>query len=123
MATFPAITEAEWKVMKVLWNKSPQPAYDVARALADTEHWHPNTVKSLLNRLREKEVLGIKKYKNLYLYYPLLQESDYLQRASDSFLDRFFGGSAKSLLVHFAERRKLSPEDWKELRCILRKKK
>lgn len=122
MATLPAITEAEWKVMKVLWRKAPQPAYDVAQALEEAEHWHPNTVKSLLNRLREKEVLGINKYKNLYLYYPLVKESDYLQTASDSFLDRFFGGSAKSLLVHFAERRKLSAEDWEELRSILKKR-
>ena len=122
MATVPAITEAEWKVMKVLWSKAPQPAYDVVLALEDSEHWHPNTVKSLLTRLREKGVLGTKKYKNLFLYYPLIEEKEYLQNASDSFLDRFFAGSAKSLLVHFAERQKLSAEYWDELRRILKKK-
>ncbi len=122
MANIPAITEAEWRVMKVLWAKAPQPAYDVALALEDTEDWHPNTVKSLLTRLREKEALGIKKYKILYLYYPLVSEADYVETVSDSFLDRFFGGSVKSLLVHFAERKKLSPADWEELRSILKQK-
>ena len=122
MANIPMITEAEWKVMKVLWAKSPQPAYDVVQSLADAEHWHPNTIKSLLSRLRHKKALGIKKYKNLYLYYPLVSEDDCVHAESESFLQRIFGGSVKPLLVHFAKRHKLTPADLDELRRTLERK-
>jgi len=122
MANIPTITEAEWKVMKVLWAKAPQPAYDVVQSLADTEHWHPNTIKSLLSRLRQKGALGIKKYKNLYLYYPLVSEEDCVHVESESFLQRLFGGSVKPLLVHFAKRHKLTAADLEELRRILERK-
>jgi len=121
MPKIPEISPAEWKVMKILWTKAPQPAYDIVQALAGTEDWHPNTIKTILNRLYRKKALGIKKYKNLYLYHPLVSEEDCVQAESESFLERFFGGSVKPLLVHFARKRKLSAADLAELTRILEK--
>jgi BlaI family penicillinase repressor len=119
MAKIPSISEAEWKVMKVLWAKSPQGAYDIIEALAQAEDWHANTIKTLLSRLHKKKALGVQKYKNLFLYYPLVSEEDCVHAESESFLQRLFGGSAKPLLVHFAKKHKLSPADLDELRRIL----
>ncbi len=115
----PAISKAEWKVMKVLWDKSPQPAYDIIQTLAKTEPWQGNTVKTVLNRLYRKKVLGIRRYKNLYLYYPLVSEEECLQKESESFLLRFFDGSARSMALYFARRDKLTLEDIAELRKAL----
>ena len=122
MAKIPMITEAEWKVMKVLWAKAPQPAYDVVQSLAKAEHWHRNTIKSLLSRLRQKKALGVQKYKNLYLYYPLVSEEDCVHAESESFLQRLFGGSLKPLLIHYAKRQRLTAADLEELRRILERK-
>jgi BlaI family transcriptional regulator, penicillinase repressor len=119
MSRIPDISEAEWKVMKILWGKSPQPAYDIVQALAGKEDWHPNTIKTILNRLCRKRALGVTKYKNLFLYHPLVSEEDCVQAESESFLRRFFGGSVKPLLVHFARRQKLSAADLAELKRIL----
>jgi BlaI family penicillinase repressor len=115
----PPITEAEWKVMKLLWEKSPLPAYDVIQALADKEQWHSNTVKTLLARLTKKKALGARKYKNLFLYYPLVSEEECIQAESDSLLERLFDGAVTPLLVHFARRRKLTKKDLDQLRKIL----
>jgi BlaI family penicillinase repressor len=116
----PPISEAEWKVMKVLWKQSPLPAYDVVQALAKTEDWHPNTIKTLLSRLQKKRALGVKRYKNLFLYHPLVTQEDCIHAESESFLDRVFGGSVKPLLVHFARKQKLSAADLEELKRILK---
>jgi BlaI family penicillinase repressor len=115
----PSITEAEWKVMKLLWEKSPLPAYDVIQALGEKEQWHSNTVKTLLARLTRKKALGARKYKNLFLYYPLVSEEECIQAESDSLLERLFGGAVTPLLVHFARRRKLTKKDLEQLRKIL----
>lgn len=122
MPNIPAITEAEWKVMKVLWAKSPQPAYDIIQTL-EHEQWHPNTIKTLLSRLQKKKALAVKKYKNLYLYSPLLSQEDCVHAESESFLERVFGGSVKPLLVHFAKKQKLSAADLEELKRILKEQK
>lgn len=106
--------------MKVLWGKSPLGAYDINEALAK-ERWHPNTVKTMLTRLAKKKALRISKYKNLFLYEPLISEEQCLQAESESFLTRFFGGSVKPLLVHFARKRTLTRSDIDELKRILEK--
>jgi BlaI family penicillinase repressor len=122
MARVPVISESEWKVMKVLWTRSPLPAMEIIQALAGTEDWHPNTVKTLLSRLHKKKALGVEKQKNLYLYRPLVSEADCVKTESDSFLHRVFGGAVKPLLVHFVQKQSLSSEDLDELRKILRQK-
>ena len=105
--------------MKLLWEKSPQPAYDIIQALAQKEDWHANTVKTLLTRLTRKKALGTRKYKNLFLYYPLVAQEACIQAESDNLLDRLFDGAVTPLLVHFARRRKLSKQDLQYLQRIL----
>jgi BlaI family penicillinase repressor len=122
MLEVPVISEAEWKVMKVLWGKAPLPAMEIINALAGTEDWHPNTVKTLLSRLHKKKVLGVEKQKNLYLYRPLVTEAECVRTESESFLHRVFGGSVKPLLMHFVQKQELSSADLDELRKILRQK-
>src|SRR5712664_746332 len=123
MSKIPDISEAEWKVMKVLWAKSPRTAAEVVEALAATEDWHPNTIKTLLSRLHRKRAVGVDKQKNLYLYRAVVSEADCVQTESESFLERIFGGAVKPLLVHFVEKQKLSASDLEELKQILRRKK
>ena len=51
MAKAPGISEAEWDVMKVVWDREPVAASDVAAQLAAERDWHPQTVKTMLTRL------------------------------------------------------------------------
>jgi BlaI family penicillinase repressor len=48
-----------------------------------------------------------------------VRESECVAAASESFLDRVFGGSLKPMLAHFVERRKLSAAEVKELKELL----
>lgn len=116
-----AISPAEWKIMRLLWQEAPLPAYDIIQRTSARQGWHPSTVKTLLARLQRKKALGTRRYKNLFLYYPLLSQDDCLQAESESFLDRFFGGSAKELLLHFARGEKITAKDLEELKRTLEK--
>ena len=122
MPDVPTISEAEWKIMKLLWTRSPQPAYDLVEVLARTEEWHPNTIKTMLSRLVKKKALGVTKYKNLHLYRPLISEEECIQVESDWLLNRVFGGAVKPLLLHFVRKQKLTAADLDELKTILKKK-
>ena len=66
------ISDAEQRVMEVLWKKSPQSAQEVIKALAPQKNWQPKTVKTLLHRLLNKKILGFKQDKRKYLYFPLI---------------------------------------------------
>src|SRR5262245_49838998 len=109
MKRTPKVSETEWEVMQVLWANSPLSSGEIIDALkAKDRTWHPKTAKTLLNRLVKKKALGFQKEGRAYLYRPLVKEAECVSAASESFLERVFGGSLKPMLAHFVEQRKLS---------------
>jgi len=118
----PRISETEWEVMRVLWNEAPLSSSEVVAALqAEDSSWHPKTVKTLLGRLVKKGALDYEQDGRAYLYRPLVTEEQSVGNASDSFLRRVFDNSVGELMVHFARNRKLSKNDIKELKEILKR--
>lgn len=123
MPAIPRISETEWEVMKVVWAQAPLTANDViARLAAQDPTWHPKTARTLLNRLVKKGALGFRRDGRAYLYRPLVAERDCVAAATDSFLDRVFGGALEPMLACFVERRKPSTAELRELRRILQRK-
>ena len=121
MNKVPRISETEWQLMKIVWAKAPCSAAEIIDTLAARDpEWHPKTVRTLLNRLVAKKALGFSQDGRTYFYRPLVSEEDCADAASDSFLERVFGGSLKPMLAHFVERRKLSPAQIKELKKLLK---
>jgi len=52
----------------------------------------------------------------------LVTERECVDAASESFLERVFGGSLWPMLAHFVEHKKLSAEEIRELRRLLEDK-
>src|SRR5580692_6860445 len=111
MKKIPRISETEWEVMKVVWEQSPCSASQIIAALNRSGSWHPKTVKAFLTRLVQKKALGYKMDGRAYLYHPLVQRSECAEAASQSFLERVFGGSFQPMLAHFVARKRLSREE------------
>lgn len=121
MARLPRISETEWEVMNIIWSQAPCSAGQVVAALQQADaSWHPRTVKAYLNRLVKKKVLGYREEGRAYLYRPLVRREECIDAASESFLERVFGGSLQPMIAHFVRRDKLSREEVRELRRLLK---
>lgn len=121
MKKTPRISETEWEIMKVVWTQLSCSAGEIITALQQTDpSWHPRTVKAFLNRLVKKKALGYSKEGRAYVYRPLVQQEQCVDAASESFLERVFGGSLRPMLAHFVERDKLSAAEIRELRRLLK---
>jgi BlaI family penicillinase repressor len=119
----PRISETEWEVMQAVWKGHPCSAQTIiARLTQGDPTWHPKTAKTLLARLVRKRALTYKREGRAYLYRPLVTEAACQAQASESFVERVFGGSLKPMLAHFVERRKLSAMEIKELKRLLDRK-
>ncbi|HFK1452002.1 MULTISPECIES: BlaI/MecI/CopY family transcriptional regulator [Bacillus cereus group] len=119
----PKISEAELEIMKVLWSNSPQTANEIIEELEDAMEWKPKTIRTLINRLVQKEAVAYHQDKGrMYAYYPLVSQDNYLQVETKSLLKRFCGAAFKPLLVNFLKEEKLSSEDINELKRILDEK-
>jgi BlaI family transcriptional regulator, penicillinase repressor len=116
----PSISETEWKIMRVLWRKSPLSAGEILDALkAEDPSWHPKTAQTLMGRLVKKGALGFTGKGRAYLYHPMVSEEECVEQESRSFLNRVFGGSLSPMLAHFVEHRRLSKKEINELKRIL----
>ncbi|SEB05360.1 BlaI family transcriptional regulator, penicillinase repressor [Thalassobacillus cyri] len=118
----PTITESEWVVLKVLWEKGPQTARDIISSLPAKTHWNPKTVRTLLDRLTKKEVVGVHKNQRVYTFYPLYSRDECQREKTKSFVRRVYDGTLKAMLVQFIQDEDLSEDDVEELRAILDKK-
>jgi len=122
MPESPPISDAEWDIMRIVWQSSPLTAADIIARLSGTKAWKPKTIKTLIGRLVQKSALDFHKEGREYTYFPLVNEEECVREASRSFLDRIYGGALKPMMVHFLESEKLTPEDIKELKDLLREK-
>ena len=114
-----SISEAESRVMQVLWQRAPQSADDIIQALAEHTEWQDKTVKTLLNRLLRKGAVRAERDGRRYLYTPLLKREDWQAQESRSLLDRVFDGRLAPMLTHFSRHEKLSDKDLRELRKLV----
>lgn len=114
-----AISEAESRVMEILWHQSPQTSEEIVAILAEPTGWHEKTIRTLINRLLGKGAIDAEKDGRRYLYSPRLQRADWQQQESRSLLDRVFGGKVAPLLAHFSQHEELTAKDLAELRKLI----
>ncbi len=113
------LSESEWKVMKVVWQRHLASVRDVLEALHDDTGWAYSTVKTMLGRLVEKGALSVRKRANTSLFTPLISRQDARQTAVRALLERAFDGTFGSLVQHLVGDRQLSGRERAELRRLL----
>ena len=116
------ITDAEWRVMHVVWKSSAaMTSNDVIVEVVPTTGWNPQTVRTLLARLVEKKILAATKEKGILLFTPLVTREASISVHGQSFLERVFEGNAREMLVHFVRDGAFSQKQIDELRELLNK--
>jgi predicted transcriptional regulator len=113
------ISEAESRIMDALWRRGPLVVEDIVAEVAGPQQWSDRTVKSLIGRMLKKKTIQSFRKDGRTWYRPLVERDDYMLAESQSFLDRIFDGRLAPLVSHFAEHRKLSPEDVAQLKALI----
>ena len=121
MSSLPQISEAEFEVMKIVWKYAPISTNEITERLTKTTSWSPKTIQTLIKRLVTKGVLSYEKQSRVFVYTPLVQESEYISQESTSFLKRFYNGNITAMLSAYIENDRLSDTDIDALRKLLSK--
>lgn len=121
MIKLPQISEAEFEVMKIVWKNAPISTNDITEQLLKTTNWSPKTIQTLIKRLVTKGVLTYEKQSRVFVYTPIVKESDYIGQESNSFLARFYNGDITAMLSAYIENDKLSETEIDTLRSLLSK--
>lgn len=115
------LSEAEWKIMTILWEKEPMTIMQLTAALKGETGWTKNTVITLLKRMEKKEAVAYEQGKNAKNYYSLIKREDVCVEETRSFLKRIYRGSLGMMVNSLIEQDAVSKEDIAELYDILKK--
>ncbi|MGL6193650.1 MAG: BlaI/MecI/CopY family transcriptional regulator [Thermoguttaceae bacterium] len=113
------ISDAQWKIMEIVWAQGETTAADVIEILTPQTGWNHQTIRTLLSRLVQKGVLQTKSKRNFYVYSPLVSREETIREEGESFLNRVFQGSADALLVHFVQEGKVDQSTLDKLQKLI----
>ena len=118
----PPLTPLELEIMSVLWETGPANVQTVQAKLT-TRDLAYTTVQTMLNVLHRKGRVKRQLKERAYIYRPLLSRQKAVTQAVGEMLDRFFGGSADSLVLSLVETRHLTAEKLARLQKLLEESK
>lgn len=119
MPNLPQISEAEFEVMKIVWQYAPISTNEITDKLVKTTAWSPKTIRTLIRRLVTKGALSYEKQSRVFIYTPLVNQCEYVGQESASFLKRYYGGDITAMLSAFLENDRLSESEIERLRSLL----
>ena len=117
----PELSKAEWIIMKKVWELKKTNVREVCEELNNSQNWAYNTVRTMMERLREKGYLSGKKVGNMYFYQPCVSRRKIALAALDNFADKVFDGAIGSIVSYLIKREKLSESEMEEIKRLLEK--
>ncbi len=115
------LSEAEWKVMTLLWQEAPQTMMQMTNHFKKTTGWSKHTVMTFLRRMEDKKAIHHEEGERAKLYYPDIVKEEAVLQETEDFLEKVFEGRMGLMLNTMVERKALSKEEIAEMYEILRK--
>jgi len=116
----PRLTDLELEVMKIVWALGSATVRDVYEEFRKRRKIAYTTVMTMMNILEQKKHLRKKRGERAYLYEPARPKEQVVKGMVRDFVGRVFDGSARPLLVHLVEDRRVDEADLEEIRRLLR---
>lgn len=115
----PALTDAEARVMSVLWRARRATVADVVAALRKKRPVTYSTVQTILRILEEKGYVAHEKVGRAFVYRPRVDEGQARRRALRHLVSRLFDGSPGLLVLNVLEHERLEPEELNRLKKLI----
>jgi predicted transcriptional regulator len=110
------LTEAEQRIMRVLWEKGEASVREVTDALEDTYPVAYNTVLTLLRILTDKDYVVPRQDGRAFIYKPTVSRAEARTRALRKVVSTFFEGSPTELAQHLIRSETLSADELQALK-------
>jgi predicted transcriptional regulator len=114
------LTDAESRVMSVLWQRQTATVGDVVAALAQERAVTYSTVQTILRILETKGFVTHDKVARAFVYRPAVDERQARQRALKHLVARLFNGSPSLLVLNVLEDQAIDRTELKRLKKLIR---
>ena len=108
------LTNAEHRIMEVLWAKGSATVADVVEALHGRDAY--TTILTLMRILKAKGYLSTRKEGRAFVFEPKVDRDTAARKAVHQLLSKFFAGSASELVLTFLREEELTPKQLDEIK-------
>lgn len=113
-------TEAEWKILEVLWDRAPRTMREITEALEASTGWTRHTVITLLKRMDEKGTVSVDDSGAVKQYTPLLSREEASSQQTKKLISHVFSGNASLLINHLVDSGEITLKEMDELMDMMR---
>jgi BlaI family transcriptional regulator, penicillinase repressor len=117
------LTEAEWEIIKTVWDNQPCTAPAVQELLQRLKGWHYSTVKTMMDRMVAKGLLKQEKIRNLTLYRSVITKKEAQSCEIMRTVKRAFNGALTPMMQFLLENKDLSNDELNDLEAMIKTKK
>ncbi len=115
----PALTDAEARVMAVLWRLETATVGDVVAALAPERTVSYSTVQTMLRILEDKQYVVHDKVVRAFIYRPVVDVRQARRRALRHLATRLFNGSPSLLVMNVLHDEEMDPDELQRLKKLV----
>ena len=116
-----ALADSEWRLMQIIWEKSPCTFRDICDAACEPNGWTKHDVMSYLKRMEAKGAIAVKDAKPVKLYTAILNKEETIEEETEDLLNRVYNGSLLLMVQSAVRGRGMSEEDMESLKALLAK--
>ena len=113
------LTEAELRLMKILWRRGESAVNDLVSAMPDGETLAYNSVLTTIRILEQKGYVDHRQEGRAFIYRPLIAEHEASRTEVRHVLNRFFGNSREQLLLSLLGDSEVSREELERLKAAI----
>ena len=82
------ISDSEWEIMRIIWTIEPVSSTKIIQELQAKKDWSESTIKTLLRRLVNKNLLNTTKEGRHFVYSAKVNQAQVMTEAAQELLDR-----------------------------------
>lgn len=117
------LTEAELRIMNVLWEKGSATVHEVLQALPSKPSLAYNSVLTIIRILETKGYVKHIKDKRAHVYTPKVDRKDATRFEVRHLVSRFFGNSHEQLVLNILEEGSIDADELARVRQLLERSK
>ena len=111
------LTEAELRLMNVLWERGASTVGEVLEALSEQLAY--STVLTTLRILEQKGYIGHTKEGRAFIYQPIVDRDGARRNAVQHLVDHFFNKSPELLVLNVLQQEEFNDKDLQRLKSII----
>lgn len=110
-----SITNAEWKIMEILWTQEPRTITELTKELKESTNWPKQAIITMLNRMMEKGTVRCVEGGKAKLFFSAVTRAEAEETEANQVMEKAFSGSASLMISAMVRQQKIKEKELFEI--------